>query len=143
MPNRREFDHIGNYNFRVEIADIAVGACMEVSGLESTTEVHETGDGEDLTIRKRPGRTSYSNIVLRRGFTNTDELWTWRKSVVDGRVERKCGSIVLCDDAGGEIMRYNFFDAWPCRWKSSMLSAKERGTVFEEIEIVVEKIERG
>jgi phage tail-like protein len=143
MPNRRAFDHIGNYNFKVEIEGVTVGAFMEVSGLESTTEVLETGDGDDLNVRKRPGRTSYTNIVLRRGFTNTDELWKWRQQVVNGQVERKSGSIVLCDDTGGEIMRYNFFEAWPCRWKSSMLSARERGTVFEEIEIVVEKIERG
>lgn len=105
--------------------------------------MYETGDGDNQIVRKRPGRTSYTNIVLKRGFTNTDELWVWRKAVVDGRVKRKSSTIILCDDAGGEIMRYNFFEAWPCRWKSSMLSAQERETVFEEIEIVVEKIERG
>ena len=87
--------------------------------------------------------TVYSNIVLRRGFTNTDELWLWHKAVTEGHVERKTGSILICDDAGEEITRYNFFEAWPCRWKSSPLSAQQRGTLIEEIEIVVEKIEHG
>ena len=142
MPNR-EFDHIGNYNFRVEIEGVTVGAFMEVSGLESVTEVLETSDGNDLNIRKRPGRTSYSNIVLCRGFTNSDELWNWRRTVTNGDTQRKSGSIILCDDKGNEIMRYNFFEGWPCRWRTGPLSAQDRGDMVEEIEIAVEKIERG
>ena len=88
-PNRRSFDHIGNYNFKVEIEGVTQGAFTEVSGLESTTEVIEFQDGDDLVLRKRPGRTKYANIVLKRGYTNNDELWNWRKAVIDGRVERK------------------------------------------------------
>ena len=65
MPNRREFDHIGSYNFRVEIDGVTVGAFQEVSGLEVVTEVVEFQDGADLRRRKRPGRTSFSNIVLK------------------------------------------------------------------------------
>ena len=91
MPNRRPFDHIGNYNFKVEINGVTVAAFTEVSGLESVTEVVETSDGDGLPIRKRPGRTTYSNIVLSRGYINTDELWLWRKAVADGMVERKSG----------------------------------------------------
>ena len=143
MPNRREFDHIGNYNFKVEIEGVTVGAFTEVSGLEAVTEVLETSDGDALPIRKRPGRTTYSNIVLGRGFTNTDELWLWYKAVTDGKVERRNGSIIFCDDAGGEITRYDFFEAWPCRWKTSTLSSRQRGTLIEEIEIVVEKLQHG
>ena len=143
MPNRREFDHIGAYNFKVEIEGVTVGAFTEVGGLEVVAEVLETSDGNDLLVRKRPGRTTYTNIVLRRGFTNTDELWNWLKKVIDGQVERRSGSIVICDDVGDEIMRYNFFEAWPCRWKTNLLSARHRGTLIEEIEIVTEKIERG
>ena len=140
---RRENDHIGNFNFKVEIEGVTQGAFMEVNGLESATEVFEGNDGNNLLLRKLPGRTSYSNIVLRRGFTNSDELFNWRKTVTDGNTERKAGSIILCDEKGDEIMRYNFFEAWPCRWKLSPLSAQDRRNLVEEIEIAVEKIERG
>jgi phage tail-like protein len=143
MPNRREHDHIGNFNFKVEIEGVTVGAFQEVSGLESITEVIEYQDGADIILRKRPGRTKYSNIVLKRGFTATDDLWTWRKAVVDGKVERKSGSIIIAGDDASEIMRYNFFEAWPCRWRSSMLDGKGHGVVIEEVEIALEKIERG
>lgn len=143
MPNRREFDHIGNYNFKVEIEGVTVGAFAEVSGLESETEVVEFQDGDDITLRKRPGRTIYANIVLKRGYTHSDELWNWRKAVVDGKVERKSGSVIVLDDAGGEIGRFNFFEGWPCKWTFGPLIGKGNGTLVEEVEVVVEKVERG
>jgi phage tail-like protein len=144
MPNRRPgIDHIGRFNFKVEIEGITVGAFMDVVGLESTTDMIEFNDGDSLYVRKRPGITKCSNIILRRGFVDTDELWNWRKAVIDGNVERKSGSIIICGDDGSEIMRYNFFAAWPCRWKLSALRSIQSETLFEEIELAVEKIERG
>ena len=82
MPNRRDFDYIGNYNFRVVVDGGPTAVFQEVSGLEVTADVVEFQDGDDLTLRKRPGRTSYSNIVLKRGYTANDELWTWMKTVI-------------------------------------------------------------
>lgn len=143
MPNRREFDAIGNFNFKVEIEGVTVAAFQEVSGLEVTTEVVEFQDGDSLILRKRPGRTRYSNIVLKRGYTASDELWAWMKKVIDGTVERKSGSVILSADDGSEIVRYNFFEAWPCRWKGFTLDGKGNDVAVEELEIATEKIERG
>lgn len=143
MPNRRDFDHIGNYNFKVEIDGVTVGAFQEVGGLEVITEVIESQDGDDLTLRKRPGRTRYSNIILKRGYTANEELWAWMKTVIDGAVDRRVGSIILLADDASEILRYNFFEGWPCRWKGFELDGKGTDVSVEELEIAVEKIERG
>jgi len=143
MPNRREFDHLVNCKFKVEIEGVTMGAFTVVSGIEACTDVIKFIDGNDILNRKRPGRTTYSNIVLKRGYTASDELWQWYKKVMDGAVERKSGSIIVCDDQCKEIMRYNFFEAWPCRWKSLVYDATSSGSLIEELEIVVEKIERG
>ena len=140
--NRRTIDHIGHYNFKVEIEGVTQAAFKNVEGLDAETEVIEYQDGDDIVLRKRPGRTKYSNIVLKRGYVASDELWKWRETVIKGKVERKSGSIILCNDTGNEVMRYNFFEAWPCRWKSLELNADAPGTLVEEIEIAVEKIER-
>ena len=137
MP-MRPHDHIGAYNFKVEIEGVTTGAFKAVDGLDSETEVIEYQDGEDLTLRKRPGRTKYSNIVLKRGYVNNDELWKWRKQVIEGKVERKSGSIILLDDAGMAVMRYNFFEAWPCKWKGFSLDGKGSDVNVEEIELAVE-----
>lgn len=142
MPARRSFDHIGAYNFKVEIEGVTTGAFKAVDGLDSETEVIEFQDGDDLTLHKRPGRTKYANIVLKRGYVNTKEFWEWRKMVVAGKVERKSGSVILLDDAGAEVMRYNFFEAWPCSWRGFSLDGKSSDNAVEEIELAVEKVER-
>ena len=80
---------------------------------------------------------------MKRGFTQSDELWKWYQAVIDGHVERKSGSVILCGDDGSEILRYNFFEGWPCRWKSFALDAMKSSNLVEEIEIAVEKVERG
>lgn len=143
MPNRRPNDHLVTSKFKVEIEGVTQAAFAAMDGLESTTEVVPYADGDDIVERKRPGRTRYSNIVLKRGYVNTEELWKWYKNVVDGKLERRSGSVILCGDDGSEIMRYNFFEGWPCRWKSFVLdaSAKTQGLI-EELEIAVEKVER-
>jgi len=142
MPNRREHDHIGNFNFKVEIEGVTQGAFRNVEGLDSETEIVEYQDGDDIILRKRPGRTKYSNVTLKRGYVDTDELWQWRKKVIEGQVERKSGSVILCDDDGEEIMRYNFFEAWPSKWKGFSMDGKGNDVNVEEIELAVEKIER-
>lgn len=145
MPNRRkELDPIGNFNFKVEIEGVTQGAFRNVEGLDSETEVVEFQDGDDIILRKRPGRTKYSNITLKRGYINTTELWDWRKKVIDGVIERKSGSVILvADDGQTEIMRYNFFEAWPSKWKGFTLDGKGADVNVEELELAVEKIERG
>ena len=144
MPNRRPHDHLVTSKFKIEIEGVTQAAFAAMEGIESTTEVVNYNDADDIIERKRPGRTRYSNIVLKRGFVTTDELWNWYKNVADGKVERKAGSIILSGDDGSEIMRYNFFEAWPCRWKSLMLDANSKTrSIIEELEIAVERIERG
>jgi phage tail-like protein len=143
MPNRRPHDHITGSLFRVEIDGVTQAAFTAVEGLEITVDVAHYADGNDQIMRKRPGRIRYGNIVLKRGFVNTTELWEWYRAVLNGKVERKSGSIILAADDMSEIMRYNFFEGWPCRWKSFALNAMVSDTFVEELEIAVEKIERG
>lgn len=143
MPNRRQFDHIGNYNFKVEIEGVTQGAFSECGGLEVEVEIVETLDGDTPLVRKRPGRVHYANIVLRRGYTDSTELWDWTKNVLDGVVVRKSGAVILLDDTHNEISRYNFFEAWPCRWKGFEFIHDGVGASIEELEIAVEKVERG
>jgi phage tail-like protein len=144
MPNSRENDHFVSSKFRVEIEGVTVGAFRSVSGLESETEVIEYQDGNDLVVRKRPGRTRYSNVVLKRGMiSGNGELWNWYRAVQSGRIERKSVSVIVDGDDGAEKLRYNMFEAWPCRWKGLTLDGTSQVTLTEEIEMVVERLERG
>jgi phage tail-like protein len=130
----------------VEIEGVTQGSFLSVDFVESFSDVIEFSHGNDATGRCRPGRTHYSNIVMRRAYANNDELHDWRRKVEAGEVERKAGSIIVLDSTrknGGEVCRFNFFEAWPCRWRLGSWNANGKDILIEEIEIVVERIEKG
>src|SRR3989442_1205923 len=96
-------DPYGNFDFLVEIHGLARAAFQEVSGLDSTIDVTEYREGGDTpTMRKLPGKTKYSNISLKWGTPNAQELYKWHRQWVNGdpAAKRKNGSIVLLDRAG-------------------------------------------
>lgn len=130
-------------SFMVEINGVNVGNFKEVSGLNSETEVVEDRGGKDKTARKIPGKLKYQNIALKRGWTGSDELWKWRKSVIDGKVERKSGSIImLASDNETEVLRYNFYEAWPIKWEGPALAGGNAEAMIESIELVHEGVMR-
>jgi len=138
----RGHDHIGNFNFKIEIEGLQKAAFKAVDGLGSETEVITFGGTTDQVQRKRPGRTKYTDLVLKRGYTNDEALWQWRKSVIDGKVDRRSGSVILCSDDGTEITRFNFFEAWPTKWKGFNLDGKGTDTTVEEITLTIERLEQ-
>ena len=122
---------------------MTVAAFSEVSGLQSETDVVEYRTGaESNTVRKLPGLTKYANIVLRRGVTQDAELWNWRKSVVDGNVDRREGSIVLLDDDRADVLRWNFVQGWISKWSGPDLNATANEVAIETIEIAHEGLTR-
>ena len=136
-------DPYGNYNFLVEIDGIARAAFQEVSGLDSTLDVIEHREGGDnLSVRKFPGQTKFSNITLKWGMTDDSELYDWHRAAVNGEVSRRNGSVVLLDRRGQEVSRWNFFNAWPSKWTGPELSAEGSDLAIESLEIVHEGLER-
>ena len=136
-------DPYKGFNFRVEIDGVSLAAFTEVGGLESETAVIEYRvGGEPNRVRKLPGLTTYANIVLRRGITQDAELWSWRKNVIDGMADRRNGAIVLLDDEGNEVVRWNFFRGWLCKWEGPALNARGNEVALETIAIAHEGLER-
>jgi phage tail-like protein len=124
-------------------AKVIVGGFKSISGMDSETEIIEFKQGNDMVVRKKPGRTTYANIVLERGYTATDDLWQWRKNIEDGKIDRRSGSVIILDNDGQtEVARYNFYEGWPCKWYVPDMDADKSGMAIEKVEIAVEKIER-
>jgi phage tail-like protein len=127
------------YNFIVEIDGISRAAFRECSGLDSSSDPIDYREGTDgRTMRKLPGLVKHANITLKWGTTDDGSLWDWHRSVVDGTVERKNGSIVLLDDTGAEKLRWNFVDGWPTKWLGPSLNATGNEVAIESLEIVHE-----
>src|SRR5262249_41362310 len=137
-------DPYRNFNFLVEIDGIAQGSFAECSGLGATTEVIEAREGsENTTVRKLPGKTTYSDITLKWGTTSSNELWRWRERVIEGDVDRKNGSIVVFDLRNKqEVLRWNFVRAWPSRWEGPAFSAKGNDLAIETLVLAHEGVGR-
>ena len=136
-------DPYGNYNFLVEIDGITRAAFQECSSFNSEVEATEYREGgENTTPRKFPGQTKYSNISLKWGLTDSRELYDWHRQVVNGDIERKNGSIVLLDRKGEEVLRWNFFRAWPTKWDGPDLNAEGTDAAIEMLELAHEGVER-
>ena len=142
MAKTTRIDPYGRYNFLLEIDGVAKAGFSEVSGLSTETAVIEYREGGDRTpSRKIPGLTKYSNLVLKRGLTQDRALWDWRKTVIDGVVRRANMSLVLLDDARQPVARWNFRDAWPCKWEGPALNAKSSEVAIETLELAHEGFE--
>ena len=137
-------DHLRTFNFLVELDGIAQASFSECSGLETTTEVidHREG-GDNTTVRKLPGKTTYSDITMKAGMTDSKELWTWRQQVIEGKFQRKNGSIVVFDLANKtEVARWNFVSAWPTKWDGGSFNAKGNEVAIETLVLAHEGLTR-
>lgn len=136
-------DPYGSYRFHVELDGVSRAAFQECSGFDSTVEVTEYREGgENTTVRKVPGLTTYSNIQLKWGLADDTELYEWHLGVIRGEIERKNGSIVLFDRKGEEVARWNFQRAWPTKWDGPDLNAQGNDIAIEMLELAHEGVER-
>jgi phage tail-like protein len=121
---------------------ITRAAFQECSGFDSTIDVIEYREGgENTTVRKLPGLTKYSNIVLKWGMTDDTALYDWHRQVVRGDIERKNGSIVVLNRKGEEVARWNFYRAWPTKWDGPDLNAEGNDVAIETLELAHEGVE--
>ncbi|MBI9044432.1 MAG: phage tail protein [Anaerolineaceae bacterium] len=131
------------YNFKLEIDGITRAGFRECSGLDTSQDPIEYREGTDPnTARKLPGLNKYSNISLKWGMTDDAEFWDWRQKTIQGKVERKNGSIVLLDDSGNEKWRWNFVSGWPTKWTGPSLNATGTEVAIETLEIAHEGISK-
>jgi phage tail-like protein len=143
VPTGARQDPYRGHQFLVEIDGITRASFRECSGLDARQQVVEYREGGDpLTERKLPGLNTFTNITLRWGITDDAQFWNWRKSAMDGQVERKNGSIVLLDPTGTEKLRWNFRDAWPSAWVGPTFNATTSDVAIESVEIAHEGVVR-
>ena len=141
MATGERKDPFRAYNFLVEIDGITRAGFRECSGLDTTQDpIDYREGGEALHVRKLPGLVKYSNISLKRGITDDAELWAWRKTAMEGKVQRKNGSIILLDDTGAEKLRWNFVEGWPTKWSGPTFNATGNEVAIESLEIAHEGV---
>src|SRR4051794_3662635 len=139
---------VGNFMFKLTLGGAeAAGYFAEAGGLSTETHVieHTAVTTKGLALpQKFAGQASWANITLKRGVDKQAQLWTWRKTVLDGQIDanRKDGQIDVLDWTGAIVVTFKFIRAWPCKYSSPGLNAGGNEILVEELELAHEGFER-
>ena len=139
---------IANFIFELKLGGAeSAGYFAEVSGLSTENQVIEhtatAKDGKPLPQRFA-GQVKWANIVLKRGVDAELALWNWRKTILDGQIDknRKDCTINVLDQTGAIVVTYAFIRAWPCKYSSPGLNAGGNEILVEELELAHEGFTR-
>ncbi|MBF8277364.1 MAG: phage tail protein [Candidatus Brocadiaceae bacterium] len=143
MATGKRVDPYRNFRFKVEIDGIQTAAFSEATIPGSTTDPVDYREGTDAPHqRKLSSLVKYDNVTLKKGLTDSLELYDWRKKVEQrgAGVARKNLSLLLVDEEGNDKARWDVVEAWPTKYDPSDFSAKGNEVVIETLELVHEGV---
>lgn len=147
MP-RRSTDPYGNFRFALELDRVHVAGFAECGGLSVETKVFEYKEGgNNTTTLKFPESTSYGNITLKRGLTASNDLIQWMFDVVNGNFSVNARSsnpniaIILMNEKGFPVKRWNLVRAFPVKWTGPDLKGNASEVAIESLELAHEGIQ--
>ena len=139
----KRVDPLTTRRFYLEISNVAEAGFSEVSGLEAEVEVVEYAEGGcNWFTHKLPGRVKFPNVTLKRGMTESLELWDWFVKAINGNVERKDVGIVLYDETKTEKRRWSLQRAYPVKWVGAAFKASDNAIAIETLELAHEGLSR-
>ncbi|SMO64049.1 conserved hypothetical phage tail region protein [Saccharicrinis carchari] len=126
------------FHFKVEFDDIeGESEFQSVAGLSVELQTEEVAEGgENRFKHKLPVRTSYPNLVLKRGVVVGSELIKWCRSAVENfEIAPTNIKISLLNEKHEPLTTWNIVHAWPLKWSVTDFSAEESKLVIESIEL--------
>jgi phage tail-like protein len=148
MANEKRPDYPASaFCFRVSV-NIKSGGKVEsyfrsVSGMRSEHEVLDVrAGGVNHKTHKLIGAMKWSNIVLKRGFTGSDEFIKWRDEWVSGTARNRATITIeqLAADMRSVVKQWTVSEAWPVKWEISEFDAAKSELTIETLELAHEGI---
>src|SRR6266545_6436001 len=117
MPVNLARDPLVGPRFAIEVEGIQQATFSECSGLSGTVRLDKWEEGgNNATALKFPGRAEFDNLTLKRGFTDSDDLYNWFLEVARGGKRRRNVTIRLLDPTGaGSVQTWTCCDAFPVK----------------------------
>lgn len=133
-------DPYRSFNFQLEIDGVPLGAFSECSGLTAEGDAVDYREGTDLqpNVRKLPGLRKYTNITLKRGFTQDKSLWVWYQNIFNGIADRRNVTIILMNEERQAVLRWHAENAWINKIEGPSLKASGNEVALESVELVHE-----
>ena len=122
---------------------MTIGMFSEVSGLEVTVDVATYAEGgENGFVHQLPGRMSWPHVVLRRGVTQSDALFSWvNKAAGSGfaangnQLTRSTGAITAVGSDGSRLRSWELQDVFAVRWVGPKFAVDSAEKLDEELEL--------
>ncbi len=132
--------------FSVTIDGYEIAAFSELQGITTSVEIVDFMESSDreVILKKLPGRCNPPEIKLKRGKTNSMELWAWHEAVLTGDMAaaRRSASLVMYDSTGKPVARYHLENAWPAKIEIGGMKAGASEALMEQVTITCESIQR-
>jgi phage tail-like protein len=137
-----------SFNLSVEIKvpgvsdQICSAAFSECDGLEITMEVKSIREGGNNGKQIRlTGPLNYGQLTLKRGMTETFDLWKWASTLLTDPSLRADAEIVMLA-ADGHTVRAQFVlsRCVPVKLKAPALNAKDGTVAIEELQLAYESL---
>jgi phage tail-like protein len=140
MPTGERRDPYRAFNFQLEIEGVPLGAFSECSGLTAEGDSVDYRDGTDLqpNVRKLMGLRKYSNIMLKRGYTQDKSLWQWYNNIHNGVPDRRNVTIVLMNEEHAPVLRWHAENAWLNKIEGPSFKASGNEVAIESVELIHE-----
>jgi phage tail-like protein len=128
------------FNFQLEIDGVPLGAFSECSGLTADGDAVDYREGTDLqpNVRKLVGLRKYSNITLKRGYTQDKSLWVWYNNIFAGVQDRRNVTVILMDEEHKPVLRWHAENAWVNKIEGPSFKASGNEIAIESVELVHE-----
>lgn len=109
---------------------------QEVSGLSQELSTEDlTEGGQNRFSHSLPVRTSYGNLVLKRGLFLGSGLVFWaRKAIEEFDIEPVNVTVTLLNESHFPIASWYVVNAYPVKWSYSNFNAQESSIVIETME---------
>jgi len=120
--------------------DLVAGAFSEVSGIEASIEPKAIKEGgRNYGSHQRVGPVSFATVILKRGVTPAQDLWTWFSLVGNGAyAHRLTATIEVLDIEGNPAFAWSLANALPVKFRAGELNARASEVGVEELHIVHE-----
>ncbi|MEM0939791.1 MAG: phage tail protein [Bacteroidota bacterium] len=121
---------------------------QEVSGLSAEMETESVIEGgENRFTHKVPKRTTYQNLILKRGLILSNSNFSkWCLEVLAGNLSKpivpKNITVSLLNERGKPAMTWQFFNAWPVKVLTSDFQSMENKIVVETLEFAFQYFEQ-
>jgi phage tail-like protein len=135
-----------NFSVEIEVPDVSPQLCSasfaECDGLELTMEVKTIREGGNNARQLRlTGPTSYGTLTLKRGMTDSFDLWDWFKAVQDRPSLRADAEVVVfAEDRETQRARFLLTRCLPVKLKAPALNAMTGAVAIEELQLAYDSL---